>query len=1347
MVFLMSASGLASLGAGSSESGASPRAEAHSPIYINGDADFANQAAANGWNGTGTSADPYIIENYDINGFGAGYSIRIMNTRVNFSIQNCTLHDASGGGGHPGPWGDSGSLDLENVMWGTVWNCTITRGNWWGLLINGGSNNNITNCTFSNLQNYPAAWLYYTQKCIVSNSTLMNGWGAFEVRGSSYNRFENINFSGLNGNRMNFMEGSNYNTVNNCDMSNGQSTAVYIQQSHYNNITNNLMVGCNGDKVDIYQGSYNNISGNNFSFGSSWVAMYMSEANYNSIYNNDFRYSSNYGLLMDNYYSYTCNHNVISGNNFSLCGKGIDIESYNSVSYNNTIVNNDVSKCLGTGADIRGQRDGLVANNRFNSNPGHGLYIWNMVNCTITNNTMSDNSDSGLCADSMSSGRITNNTARDNRNCGFQIVTWTQNNVFSGNDIRNNTNWGVYSYGENRFNNWTNNTFAGSIQGVGILLNCHNNIFRNNTFALNQRGLRISGANNCMVYNNNFLFNGGQANNEGLNNSWNATSANYPLGGNYWSDYRGTKDSYSGPSQNIPGSDGIGELYYYLDTVGAYADKYPLMQPAFNDLPVSSVDALPKYWFNSPVKVSVTASDGREGVGSVKLFYNYSSNNTVFGPRQTLSEDLTAPWVWFFPFQEGEGHYRFISQAFDVVMSPEKAKNVTEAKCGFDATRPSVSILFPAQDQEFRTSNVSLKWNGSDALSGIDHFELKLDGKDWVDVGKAMDKPLKDLPDRPHNVVIRAVDEAGNFNESSVDFKVDSGLPFVDIIGPMEGQCLDHRNVTVDWFGGDIGMGVSHFETLLDNGSWENVGMNMTRNYTNLSEGLHSFSVQVFDVLGNNVSGTVSFKVDTGTPTLTIVSPAEGALLNSSSVTVRWTGADNVSGIALYEVRFDNAGWFGVGPDTDRNLTGLSEGAHSAEVRATDQSGNQMTASVSFTVDTVAPALTVFGPSGIVAATTAAVSWNCTDATTGVALMETRLDTAAWADAGANSSRQLAGLTDGAHDFELRAKDRAGNIASQTIRFTVDATPPAVTITSPAAGDTIRSSNLTASWTGSDAVSGLALFEVRLDGGDWLRTGTGLLYNFQNVPDGNHTVQVRATDRAGNEQVVNSSFTVDTKPVVTDITAPTIVSTAPSGLNIRVVQTVVITFSEPIDPSSFRYSCSPDPGSWTILWNANFTQAVLLHADFAYKTVYSFTVSGAKDRAGNSLNGSSNFSFTTVKMTTAPKPVSTGVDASLLAIPIVLIIVLVIALFFVMSRGPKAPKATVEPAAVAPPPAPVAPVATAPEPEKAHKGKMRSKPGVVSPAASTQPAVVPPSKPDDIDIDDIDIDDEEEFKP
>jgi len=258
----------------------------------------------------------------------------------------------------------------------------------------------------------------------------------------------------------------------------------------------------------------------------------------------------------------------------------------------------------------------------------------------------------------------------------------------------------------------------------------------------------------------------------------------------------------------------------------------------------------------------------------------------------------------------------------------------------------------------------------------------------------------------------------------------------------------------------------------------------------------------------------------------------------------------------------------------------------------------------------------------------------------------------------------------------VRAKDRVGNIASQKVKFTVDASPPLVSIASPAKDETIRSANFTASWTGSDATSGLALFEIRLDGGNWLKTGTGLIYNFNGIADGNHSLEVRATDVAGNAQIASVSFTVDTKPQGPfDTTAPTVTATAPMGNDVKLVTAVVITFSEPIEPTSFKFTCSPDPGSWTVLWNPNFTQAVLLHADFAYKTSYSVTINGARDRAGNALSGSSNFSFTTVKATAAPKPVKTGVDASLVAIPFIIVIVLVIALLYVMTKKPKGPKA------------------------------------------------------------------------
>ena len=50
----------------------------------------------------------------------------------------------------------------------------------------------------------------------------------------------------------------------------------------------------------------------------------------------------------------------------------------------------------------------------------------------------------------------------------------------------------------------------------------------------------------------------------------------YPSGGNYWSDYAGV-DLYSGPMQDQPGSDGIGDTPYDVST--ETADRYPLMEP------------------------------------------------------------------------------------------------------------------------------------------------------------------------------------------------------------------------------------------------------------------------------------------------------------------------------------------------------------------------------------------------------------------------------------------------------------------------------------------------------------------------------------------------------------------------------------------------------------------------------------------------------------------------------------------------------------------------------------------------------------------------------------------------
>ncbi len=88
-------------------------------------------------------------------------------------------------------------------------------------------------------------------------------------------------------------------------------------------------------------------------------------------------------------------------------------------------------------------------------------------------------------------------------------------------------------------------------------------------------GIRLHWASQLIwVYGNDIVDNSLQAFDElDVANSWNSS---YPLGGNYWSDYAGV-DLMSGPGQDLPGADGIGDTPYLIDA--GSQDNYPLMEP------------------------------------------------------------------------------------------------------------------------------------------------------------------------------------------------------------------------------------------------------------------------------------------------------------------------------------------------------------------------------------------------------------------------------------------------------------------------------------------------------------------------------------------------------------------------------------------------------------------------------------------------------------------------------------------------------------------------------------------------------------------------------------------------
>jgi uncharacterized protein YxeA len=96
----------------------------------------------------------------------------------------------------------------------------------------------------------------------------------------------------------------------------------------------------------------------------------------------------------------------------------------------------------------------------------------------------------------------------------------------------------------------------------------------------------------------------------------------------------------------------------------------------------------------------------------------------------------------------------------------------------------------------------------------------------------------------------------------------------------------------------------------------------------------------------------------------------------------------------------------------------------------------------------------------------------------------------------------------------------------------LDTTPPTISFTSPSNGAEVRSSTVLIVWNAVDATSGLNRSWVRLDAGPWFRRcNTCSYYTFFDVSDGNHTVEVRAYDKAGNSRLASVNFTVNTSPI------------------------------------------------------------------------------------------------------------------------------------------------------------------------------------------------------------------------
>jgi len=285
---------------------------------------------------------------------------------------------------------------------------------------------------------------------------------------------------------------------------------------------------------------------------------------------------------------------------------------------------------------------------------------------------------------------------------------------------------------------------------------------------------------------------------------------------------------------------------------------------------------------------------------------------------------------------------------------------------------------------------------------------------------------------------------------------------------------------------------------------------------------------------------------------------------DNASATFTFHGADNAggSGIASFECSLD--GGF-VSCTSPQSYTGLSDGSHTFQVRAIDNAGNTDASPVSYTwvVDTAAPDTVIDShPANPSDNSSATFTFHGADNAggLGIASFECSLDGGFVSCA---SPQSYAGLSDGSHTFQVRAKDAAGNTDATPASYTwvVDTAAPNTAITNdPFPTGFANITSATFNFTGNDGSgTGVASFECKLDGGGFSSCTSPQSYS--GLSDGSHTFQVRAIDKAGNADATPASYTwtVDTtSPTVFSITS--IAGNPTNGSPIP----VTITFSEPV---------------------------------------------------------------------------------------------------------------------------------------------------------------------------------------
>ncbi len=531
-----------------------------------------------------------------------------------------------------------------------------------------------------------------------------------------------------------------------------------------------------------------------------------------------------------------------------------------------------------------------------------------------------------------------------------------------------------------------------------------------------------------------------------------------------------------------------------------------------------------------------------------------------------------------------EGVYRWHVKAFDDAGN-QSDWSPTDS-FGVDITPPTaVTLLWPPDGEFFNDPSVSFYWDDAeDTTSGVAGYWLEIASNNDFSSPESVFVSQSETTLTVHDTIcfwrVKAVDGSGLTGAWSEtrSFEVDTVAPEMpSLVSPVGGVWLHDTTVTFRWSQSSKGLyhGIKsspdHYQIEIRKGDITVIFRTVDTDTISLvlQEGVYRWRVVAFDDAGNQSDWTPfdSFGVDITPPTaVTLLTPQDGALFNSSSVSFDWTDAeDTTSGVAGYWLEIAGNNDFSSPESVFVSQSETTLTVHDTicfwRVKAVDGAGltGAWSEVWSFEVDTVAPEMpSLVSPVGGVWLHDTSVTFEWTSAAKsmsvryifelmyyGISIIVDTVDT----------NELTVSINEGRYYWRVKAFDMAGNQSdwSQIDSFGIDMTPPdTVSLIAPTNGAKLNTSSVTFNWNGSsDLISGVMGYWIELSNDSLFATPESVFVSHQinyYLPETTITLsdttwfwRVKAVDSSGLSSAWSETwmFTVDTQaPLVSSLIDP-----------------------------------------------------------------------------------------------------------------------------------------------------------------------------------------------------------------